>query len=92
MRCAALAFAGLSLVACDTGFGTGMSVGPDRQAAFVALVEQSGCRVDAADHEYVHAAGFTDPEIAEIGGQLAAEGRAEITAGGDLILTSGMCI
>jgi hypothetical protein len=89
MRLAVTATLGLALAACTQ---PPMSVGPDRQAGFVGLVEQSGCRVDAVDHEFVHSAGFTDPEIAEIGGQLAAEGRAEITEAGDLILTSGACI
>ena len=44
----------------------GAPVDSARQAQFVALVEQTGCRVDPQDHEFVHEAGFTDCETRRV--------------------------
>ena len=63
-----------------------------RQQQFVALVEQNGCRVDPQDHQFVHEAGFSDLEIGEFGKALSADGRAEVTADGGLVLTTERCI
>ena len=41
---------------------------------------------------FVHDAGFTDLEIGDFGKALAAEGRAEITADGGLVLVTERCI
>jgi hypothetical protein len=93
IRYAAVALVGLGLASCDVmPEGQGVAIAPDRQAAFVALIEQSDCRFDPVNHEPVHAAGFTDPEISEIGGQLVAQGQAEIAPNGDLILLTGTCL
>ena len=102
MKHLAIVAAGLVLAACEGGPGmptvfTGgggeaASVDPARQAQFVALVEQQGCRVDPRDHQFVHDAGFTDLEIGDYGQRLAAESRAEVTADGGLVLLTERCI
>jgi hypothetical protein len=103
MKYLAIVAAGLVLAGCETmpgmptvftggGDGTGAPVDSARQAQFVALVEQSGCRVDPRDHAFVHDAGFTDLEIGDFGQQLAAAGQAEIAADGGLVLLTERCI
>jgi hypothetical protein len=103
MRYLAILAAGVALAGCEGGPGMptiftggggggGAPVDPARQAQFVALVEQQGCRVDPADHQYIHDAGFTDLELGDFGQTLAAEGRAEITADGGLLLLTERCI
>ena len=72
--------------------GLGAQVAAERVDAFAILLEQTGCRFDADDHEPVHAAGFIDAEIGDLGGALVADGRAELTPTGDLVLVSGACI
>ena len=76
MKHLAIVATGLVLAACEggpgmptvfTGGGEAAPVDPARQAQFVALVEQSGCRVDPRDHQFVHDAGFTDLEIGDFG-------------------------
>jgi hypothetical protein len=101
---AIVAAAGLVLAGCEgtqgfptifTGGGGGVAAAQSdspRQAEFVALVEASGCSVDSRDHAFVHEAGFSDLEIGEFGKTLAAEGRAEVTASGGLILRTERCI
>ena len=101
---AIVAAAGVVLAGCEatqglptifTGGGGGVAAAQSdspRQAEFVALVEASGCSVDSRDHAFVHEAGFSDLEIGEFGKTLAAEGRAEVTASGGLILRTERCI
>ena len=70
MKYLAIVAAGLVLAGCESmpgmptvvtgGGGEGAPVDSARQAQFVALVEQSGCRVDPRNHAFVHDAGFTD--------------------------------
>lgn len=103
MRYLAILAAGVALAGCEGGpgmptiftgggGGAGGPVDPARQAQFVALVEQSGCRVDPTDHAFVHEAGFSDLEIGDFGQTLSAEGRAEITADGGMLLLTERCI
>ena len=102
MKYLAIVAAGVILAGCETmpamptvfsgGGGEGTPDDSARQAQFVALVEQSGCRVDPQDHAFVHDAGFTDLEIGEFGQTLAAEDRAEIAADGGLVLVTERCI
>ena len=101
MKYLAIVAAGLVLAGCEsmpgmptviTGGGEGAPVDSARQAQFVALVEQSGCRVDPTDHAFVHEAGFSDLEIGDFGQTLSAEGRAEITADGGMLLLTERCI
>ena len=105
MHLAMVAAAGLVLAGCEAapgmptifsgGGGGGAAAAQSdspRQAEFVALVEASGCGVDSRDHAFVHEAGFSDLEIGEFGKTLAAEGRAEVTASGGLILRTERCI
>ena len=104
MKYLAIVAAGLLLAGCSEGGpgwptmpGGGGAAGPiepdpPRQAQFVALVEQSGCRVDPRDHAFVHEAGFSDLELGEFGRALAIDGRAEVTADGGLVLVTERCI
>jgi hypothetical protein len=103
MKYLAIVAAGLVLAACETVpgmptvFGGGGGPGAPmvdsaRQEQFVALVEQSGCRVDPQDHAFVHDAGFTDLEIGDFGQSLAAAGEAEIGPDGGLVLVTERCI
>jgi hypothetical protein len=102
MKYLAIVAAGLVLAACEGGTGmptiltggggAGAPADPARQAQFVALVEQQGCRVDPTEHQYIHDAGFSDLEIGDFGQTLAAEGRAEITADGGMLLLTERCI
>ena len=68
------------------------AVAPEREAAFVATVEQAGCRVDPASHEFVHAAGFSDEELRAIGVELVGSQRAELGPDGGLILLTPNCL
>jgi hypothetical protein len=104
MKHLAIVAAGLLLAGCGegapgwptvfTGGGAPAQIEPDppRQAQFVALVEQNGCRVDPQDHAFVHEAGFSDLEIGEFGRALAIDGRGEVTADGGLVLMTERCI
>jgi hypothetical protein len=104
MKHLAIVAAGLLLAGCGeggagwptmwSGAGTTGPTEPDppRQAEFVALVEQSGCRVDPRDHAFVHEAGFSDLELGDFGRALAIDGRAEVTADGGLVLMTENCI
>jgi hypothetical protein len=88
----ALVLAGLALASCAPQPEAVAIVPADRELAFVALVEQTACQVDPANHEAVHAAGFSDAEIDAIGQQLIAEGRAELSPTGQLILLTENCL
>ena len=98
-----VAAVGVVLAGCEAGpgfptiFTGGGGAAPaqntsPRQEAFVALVEENGCRVDPQDHAFVHEAGFSDLEIGDFGKTLAGEGRAEVTADGGLVLETERCI
>ena len=87
-----LAAAGLFMSGCDTMPGGTAPVDSTRQAQFVALVEANGCRVDPADHAFVHEAGFSDEELADFSRALAAEEWAEIGYDGALMLVTETCI
>lgn len=93
MRCAILVFGVAAVAACDMLPGQ-QAAGPTpgREAAFVALVEQSDCRFNPDNHPEFHEAGFTDPEMRVISGNLVADGQAEVGGDGVLVLTSGACI
>jgi hypothetical protein len=102
MKYLAIVAAGLLVAGCESMPGmptvlTGgdvpsATVDTGRQAQFVALVEQNGCRVDPRDHQFVHDAGFTDLELGDYGRTLAIEGRAEVTSDGGLVLQTERCI
>jgi hypothetical protein len=101
MRYAALLVAAIGLGACDmlpgqsqTGAPLVPAVSGERVDAFVVLVERLNCRVspDEDAHQQVHTAGFSDAEIVDIGQILVAEGRAQITDTGVLILLTENCI
>jgi hypothetical protein len=67
-------------------------VDPEREAAFIAVVEGTDCRVDPAAHPAVHAAGFSDAEIGSIGAELVSDERAELAPDGTLILMTANCL
>jgi hypothetical protein len=96
----ALLLAGVGLGACDmlpgqTATSVAVpSVPQERVDAFVVLVEQLNCRVgpEEDEHPQVHTAGFSDAEIVDIGQVLVAEGQAEITDTGELVLLTETCL
>ena len=93
MKHVAAVLAGLVLASC--GFveqDQAAAVAPEREAAFIAVVEGTQCRVDPASHEAVHAAGFTDAEISAIGAELVGDERAELAPDGTLILLTANCL
>ena len=97
MRMLALGLAGLSLAACD--YMPGMfgaappAPSPERSAAFVALVEGAGCELHQADNDaLLDPAGFSDAEASAISQGLMAQGRAEVTPEGNLLLLTENCI
>jgi hypothetical protein len=61
-------------------------------SGITALVEANKCRVDPANHDFVHTAGFSDAELGSIGGALVADSSAELAPDGTLILTTGSCL
>jgi hypothetical protein len=87
-----LAAAGLVMAACETMPGGTASAEPARRDQFVALVEANGCRVDPADHAFIHDAGFSDAELADFSRTLAAQEWAEIGYDGALMLVTENCI
>jgi hypothetical protein len=95
MRSLAVLLAGLALASCGT-FQTqpsAVSVAPQREAAFVAMVEGAGCELHQEDNDaLLDPAGFSDPEATAISQQLLAEGRAEITPEGNLVLLTENCV
>ena len=91
MKVHGLVLAGLALASCDLQ-PQEVAVAPDRQAAFVGLVEQSNCELDPVSHEAVHAAGFSDAEIDAIARQLVSEGQAGVERDGRLVLVTGNCL
>jgi hypothetical protein len=94
MRRVILGVAGLALAACD--FMPGASSPPpsrERTDAFVALVEGAGCELHQADNDHLlDPAGFSDAEASAISRQLVADGRAEISPEGNLVLLTETCI
>ena len=98
MRLLALALAGVALAACDymPGFMPGASSpppAPERVDTFVMLVEGSGCELHQADNDaLLDPAGFSDAEASAISQQLLAEGRAQITPEGNLVLLTENCL
>ncbi len=94
MRTVALALAGFALAACEYMPGASPPPpSPERQAQFVALVEGAGCELHQADNDdLLDPAGFSDAEAGAISRQLLADGRAEITPEGNLVLVTENCL
>jgi hypothetical protein len=94
MRLTALSLAALALAACDYMPGASTPPpSPEREAAFVAMVEGAGCELHQQDNEaLLNPAGFSDAEASAISQQLLAEGRAEITPEGNLMLLTENCV
>jgi hypothetical protein len=85
--------AGLALAACDMMPGADPSVDPTREAQFVELVELAGCELPHTDNDYLlDPAGFSDAEASAISRQLLSDGRAEISAEGNLVLRTENCV
>jgi hypothetical protein len=95
MRPWTLGLAGLALAACD-GFMPGASPAPPSPArtdAFVAVVEGAGCELPHTDNDHLlDPAGFSDAEASAISRQLLAEGRAELSPEGNLVLQTENCL
>jgi hypothetical protein len=85
--------AGLALAACDMTPGPQPSVEPTREAQFVELVEGAGCELPHTNNDYLlDPAGFGDAEASAISQQLLADGRAEVSPEGNLVLRTENCI
>ena len=90
----AFALAALALAACEAPpplLGP-PAVPSERVEAFVIAARQIGCTIDPVEHEAMHRAGFTDAEMGEISGQLLAEGRAQRTTTGALVIVTEDCV
>jgi hypothetical protein len=95
MRHFALSLVAAALASC--GYMPGASSppppSPERTAAFVAIVEGAGCELHQADNDaLLDPAGFSDAEASAIARQLLADGRAEITPQGNLVLVTENCV
>jgi hypothetical protein len=94
MRLMVLSLAGLALAACEYMPGASSPPpSPERASTFVALVEGAGCELHQADNDaLLDPAGFSDAEASAISRQLIADGRAEVTPEGNLVLLTDSCI
>jgi hypothetical protein len=67
-------------------------VSQERVDAFVTLVEVAGCELPHTDNDHLlDPAGFGDAEASAISQQLLAEGRADLSPEGNLVLRTENC-
>jgi hypothetical protein len=95
MRYAAI-LAGATLAGCNmlpSSQGAAPQVSEERVDAFVTLVEVAGCELPHTDNDHLlDPAGFSDAEASAISQQLLADGRAELSPGGNLVLRTENCL
>jgi hypothetical protein len=95
MKPVVLGFAGFALAACN-GFmpeASSTPPSPERMDAFVAMVEGAGCELHQEDNDaLLDPAGFSDAEASAASQQLLAEGRAQVTPEGNLVLLTENCL
>lgn len=80
----------LFLVACQTGSGTD-AVSSDKDRV-IAAITVAGCTMDPSNANAIsQKLGLSDEKMRQIGKELVAEGRADVSTFGIFKLTTGNC-
>jgi hypothetical protein len=92
----AVILAGATLAGCNMlpqSQPAAPQVSEERVDAFVTLVEVAGCELPHTDNDHLlDPAGFSDAEASAISQQLLADGRAELSPEGNLVLRTENCL